>query len=678
MHGRLRLRMKPPRSRLPRALRGCCSRAAQWLPLAAAALVTSGSGCERPEPVTPAPAAVAPPPPPPRVDTPLPLPERAVLIGRWQRPTALLRQVQTWAGGDLSLELLLRGRVARPSRPVDLDAPLEFLALWDGNVHDPGLHWALSLPLVGEGAVPAATATPAPPRDVPSPLGLSCAETSALGPVPVRVVCASSAEELVRLLPIATRALPLAELGAGDVALRVHARPLRAIDDGTLRARTTHWLRSALGLDLLNRKGEAELASIAQLLGDELRNLADDFDGTTLSLSPRGTEQRVELSLVAPRAAVRSELLQLLLGTGAAGIAPNDFWQLRYESDRAAYLWGWSAQPLARLRSLFAALLGSLLDFRGLPDRLTEQGRRLVERMPLPLGPIVLASGRLPAPREGRGSAPAPWLRELGWGAYAFAGNFAEYDAWAEQLVEAFDDPVLASQLTRIVRSAGGERWVPRRIKRRAPSSARGLPRDSFTLELTFDDPAPPAAELVAEAEPSETPAPGVVPPPHPAPTPAPVTQRRPGPPTLFVLCVPEPDGVKLAWGADEHFLARAVMPVTAKTAPSTLAARAGLGALNQQRTLAGGFSSLAALSGSGSSVLPGLALLSKLLAPRGDEQPPLVPVAVDGAPHRGQSPILYQLTRGEEQSALSLSASFGRDSWEDLLFLLASRAPPP
>ncbi|MEY2935648.1 MAG: hypothetical protein RL033_6397 [Pseudomonadota bacterium] len=670
--------MTRPRRTGPRS---CVGRAARLSQLRCRALLLASlavAGCDRPPPVAPAPAPVAPPPaPPPRIDTPLPLPDHAVLVGRWQKPTALLRQLQTWAGGDLSLELLLRGRIARPSRPVDLDAPLEFFALWDGNVSEPGLHWALSLPLVA-GSTPAEgtpasgkPSSPAAPRDVPSPLGLSCAEAPALGAVALRLVCTSSDGDLAQLLPIATRALPLAELGGGDLSLRLHARPLRAIEDGALRARASYWLSSAFGLSLLNRKGEAELASLAQLLSDELRNLADDFDGTTLELWLRGTEQRVDVSLVAPRAAVRSELLQLLLGTGAAGIAPNDFWQLRYESDRAAYLWGFNAVPLARLRAPLGSLLGALLDFRGLPDRLTAQGRRIVERVPLPQSPIVLASGRLPPRREGRGPAPVPWLSDLGWGAYTFAGNFAEYEAWAEQLAAAFDDPVLRSQLSRLLRSAVGERWVPRRIQRRAPNHARGLPHDSFTLELSFDEPLPEPEQSAAE--------PGLVPASQRSPTPVVATQKRVSSPTLFVLCVPEPDGVKLAWGADEQFLARVVAPVTPKTAPSTLAARAGLGALNQQRTLAGGFSSLAALSSGSSPGLPGLALLPTFALLLGVGELPLgAPVlqAVEGAPHRGQSPILYQLSRGEQQTALTFNASLGRDTWEDLLFLIAK--PPP
>jgi hypothetical protein len=254
--------------------------------------------------------------------------------------------------------------------------------------------------------------------------------------------------------------------------------------------------------------------------------------------------------------------------------------------------------------------------------------------------------------------------------------------------VEAFADPVLASQLSRLVRSAGGERWVPRRIQRRAPSPARGLPRGSFTLELTFDEPEPTEAGRIAATEPSETPAPGAVPlaPGQRSPTPGAAAQKRVGPPTLFVLCVPEPDGVKLAWGADEQFLARVLAPVTPKTAPSTLAARAGLGALNQQRTLAGGFFSLAALTGTSSTVLPGFAplpgfaLLADILAPE-RPGPPLARAAlqaVEAAPHRGESPILYQLSRGTEQTALTLNASFGRDTWEDLLFLIARKAPQP
>src|SRR6187399_1424885 len=83
-----------------------------------------GSGCEHPGAVLPPPAA-----PVRRVATPLPLPDDLLLAGRWLHPKALLKQLQSWAGGDLTPELWLRGRVGRPSRPIDLEAPIEFFAL---------------------------------------------------------------------------------------------------------------------------------------------------------------------------------------------------------------------------------------------------------------------------------------------------------------------------------------------------------------------------------------------------------------------------------------------------------------------------------------------------------------------------------------------------------------------
>src|SRR6185436_16792123 len=151
---------------------------------------------------------------PARVDTPLPLPDDLLIAGRWSHPAALLKQLQSWVGGDLTAELWLRGRVGRPSRPVDLQAPIEFFALWNGKSEPPGLRWAVSFAL--------ATADPADiptePRDVPSPIGLECAEAHALGGVPLRMVCSSSDTELLDLLPIATRALPLATIGSAELA----------------------------------------------------------------------------------------------------------------------------------------------------------------------------------------------------------------------------------------------------------------------------------------------------------------------------------------------------------------------------------------------------------------------------------------------------------------------------
>lgn len=608
--------------------------AALWLALGA-------NACEHPAPVVPPPPPPAPPPPPPpRVDTPLPLPADLLFAARWSEPAALLKQVQGWAGGELALELWLRGRVGRPSRPIDLQAPIEFFALWNGQSEPPALRWAVSFAL--------ATANPADiprdPRAVDSPIGLSCAEAHALGAVPLRMVCSSSGAALQELLPAATRALPLAPLGSGKLSSTFHAGPLREVDDATLQARARGWLEAALGLQSLNERGSAQLAGIAHELSDELRNIADDFDGAQLELRPKPEEKQLELSLVAPRAAARSELMQLLIGTGAAGIAPADFWQLQLGSEDAGYLWAFNAVPLARLRGPFSALLGTLLDFRGLPDRLQQQGSWLIEHLPMPMGPIVHASGHLPASSDPR-AAPAPWLRDIGWQALGFAGRFNEFDNWTDQLASAFNDPILGPQFGRLVRSAWGARWVPQHIKRRH-SLAASLPKGSFLLEVAFAAPReePPAAAAEEPVEASAHAAHSRV-------------------PTLYVLFVPDPDGVKVAWAADEKFLVSLASNPARRPLSATLAARGGLGVLHEQRTLMGGFSSLAAFANGNAERL---GLGTELVA------------AVDVAPHRGLSPILYRVSQEAEIPALSIRASLGRETLEDLLFLIADRAPHP
>jgi hypothetical protein len=569
------------------------------------------------------------------------LPSDLVFAARWTEPAALLKQVQGWLGGELSLELWLRGRVGRPSRPVDLQAPIEFFALWDGKSEPPALRWAVSFAL--------ATANPADiPREplrVESPIGLSCAEAHALGPVPLRMVCSGSDAALEELLPAATRAVPLAPIGSGKLSSVFHAGPLREVADATLQARARAWLESALGLQSLNERGNAQLAGIAHELGDELRNIADDFDGAQLELAPSAEQQQLELSIVAPRAAARSELMQLLIGTGAAGIAPSDFWQLQLGSEDAGYLWAFNAVPLARLRGPFSALLGTLLDFRGLPDRLQQQGSWLIEHLPMPMGPIVHASGHLPASDDVR-SAPAPWLADIGWQAFGFAGRFSEFDNWTDQLASAFNDPILGPQFGRLVRSAWGARWVPQHIRRRHPFAAPGLPKGSFLLEVSFALPRPERSAAAAEA-PSEAPA-------HPA---------HPSVPTLYVLFVPDPDGVKIAWAADEKFLVSLASNPARRPLSATLAARGGLGALHEQRTLMGGFSSLAAIANGNAARLALGAELSS---------------TVDVAPHRGLTPILYRVSQQADIAALSISASLGLETLQDLMFLIADASPRP
>jgi hypothetical protein len=576
----------------------------------------------------PAPAPEKPP------NTPLPLPDEWVMAGRWRAPQRWLEQLASWGGGMLPLEHWLRTRIAAPNHPVDLSLPIEFLVLWDHQAQPPVLRWAASLAL--DASAPAAAATG--PIDVHSGLGLACAEASALGPAPLRVVCASSDEELALLLPLATRALPLVPLAASDIALLLHAAPLRRVEDALIQGRVSSWLGAEPDTKL-SKRFDAEFAGVRAALTAELRNLAEDLDGASLELSLAAESREIELSLLAPAAQGRSELARSMAGSGALGVAPTEFWDAEQASDGAGYLWAFEPEPLASWRAPLGALLAALLDFRGLPVRLQQQGRRLIERLPLPRGPVIHAAGQLPAPAAGR-PAPPQWLAELGWQMVGASGSLAEYEVWVDELVSATNDPILGPQLGRLLRSAWGPNWALKHAQRRRPLGNRALPRGSFTLELTL---APPRLEVEADAS-----APGA-------------GRRESSPATLFVLFVPEPGGLRVAWGADEALLVSLGASAASGKASGTLAGRPGLGSLHGHRSLAGGFSSWMAL---------------RALAPFRSE--PEQGRALVAAPHRGRSPIVYRLSPLGDSSGLSLRASLGRDSLEDLFFLMAAGAPVP
>lgn len=610
--------------------------------LALAFVLASSSGCghSEPPPVRVAPAA----PRPPRAvvvesQAPLSLPHDLVLAGRWRNPKALLEKLAEWGGRDLSLEQWLRARVGQPDHPVDLTSPIELLVVLDRRSEPPALAWALSVGVVASlGDVAKSSAEPASPKDISSPSGLACAEATSLGPTRLRMVCAPSDDALARLLPHATRALPLASLADADVAFTLRAQPLADVHDKTIHALLSAWLSEAWGVPSVNKRFDAQWAGVVSGLTRELRDLAADLDGSSIEFSLRAGEEALELAMLAPAAAGRSVLGQLIVGTGASGLAPAEFWHAHEASEDAGFIWAFESAPLAQVREPLAALLGTVLDFRGVPDRLQQQARELLETLPLPRGPVVHASGRLPARRGGRYARPS-WLDELGWQMYSVRGSFDEYRFYVSALVKAFNDPILGPQFGRLLRAAFGPRWVPARMRQRRLSHGGQLPKDSFGLEVTF---AAPRVELTERDLASAGP-------------------EREAPPTLHVVFVPDEDGVKIAWGADENFLMSLVSEPRKATLSATLASRAGLGSLHAHRTLAGGFYSLAAFEEDRRSSVRDVPLWDA------DARP------VANAPHRGSSPIVYSLSQPSDAPELLLTVRLARGTIEDLFYLAAA-----
>jgi hypothetical protein len=595
-----------------------------------------------------APPQAPPPPAPERLSNELEkslaalsLPEDLVLVGRWKHPNQLLAQLEAWWGGALPLDAWLRGWLGDPSRAFDLDAPIELIVVLDRSHELPALDWAVSVAL----ASPEGATGSGGPKDVTSPSGFACAESKALGAAPARLVCAAADDQLARLLPHVTRALPLAPVGDADVALSLRTAPLATLDEPPLRALASdllaHWFDGAH----INARFDQQWANAVEAVADELRYLAEDLGGSSLEVSLGAREQALDVSILAPAAAGHSSLGQLTVGSGASGLAPAEFWEAPRGSDGAGFSWAWQATPLARLRDPLAALLGTVLDYRGVPHRLEQQARELVSYLPMPRGPVIHASGRLPPAAHPR-DARAPWLEELGWQLYDVRGKFDEYHYYVGALARSFSDPILGAQLRRLTRSAFGPGWVPTRLLQRRPLASADLPRGSFVLQVSFPTPEPPAQ---LSGEPGTT-----------------AANVGPAPPAAewFIIFVPDEDGLRMAMGADERFLISLVAHPDRAKASTTLAGRAGLGSLNEHRILAGGFFSLAGLAE---------AKLGPLAPPRSWEGRI---ERLDSAPHRGLSPIVYALSQPSE-AWLHLTTRVGHDTLEDLLFVIGAVARP-
>lgn len=497
---------------LPPGRRGTRLLRATWLAGVALCAFASGLGCQPEAPRAPS-ALVT---PVERV-LPVPLPAEAFLVARWTRPSELLARFRSWAAADVDpLAVWLGRRVGRSRSPIVLDEPIEFVMAIDRTRSEPEVVWALSFGLEG-GRVWQRTSRE--PLDVPSPVGLHCAEAASLGVSQRRLTCAPTPAALRLLLPAATRSLPLLPLGDAPLSFDVRSRDLPSFPAPAMRGLLARWLESALGILPTGAAFETHLSAIASGTAVELTDLLRGLHGAHGELSADDRGLSMEWSLPA---ASRSQLLATLLGTAASGRPPRDFGADVSAGDRAAFVWSFDAQRLRAWRSPLADALALLLEFRGVPSRLSEQASGLLSQLPIPAGPLWYAAGR---PPEFELAAATVGPARLGWHRLRMRGSLADYRRYADELERAFDDPILRSQLQRLVRTALGRHWVPTKVHPRRARSAT-LPPESFVLELSFaESSGAPSGRTLS---------------------------------TVFVF-VPHADGLEVVWGGDEQRLARRV-----------------------------------------------------------------------------------------------------------------------
>lgn len=576
--------------------------------------------------------------------TPLPLPAERVVVARFRDSEALFQLIDAWVPTEaVGLSHWWRAWLTSVHADIDASAAIEAFVALDPSVAPPTLTWVLGFPLrePAEGAPPPAAE---PGEAFSAPNGLRCGVARALGAAARRLVCAPSDRELEALTPIATRALPLAPLAEAAAAAELHTAALTRLDRAELR-RIVHDERVRLvPIDPMNERFAKQLGAVSDALRDELVLLLEDLDGARLRFDPLPGEPALGVTLETRGMPSRSRLLRAALGSGVMGLVPNSLWGASKDTHAAGFWWSFEPEPLEELRPPLAALLGTVMGFRGLSWRLQLQAQNLVENLPLPAAPIVFARGSVPPSADAATPEPDTW-----WVLQA-SGELSRYRRYAGELVRAFDDPVLGPQLVRVIRAGIGEHWAPASLKLRGPRHP-GLGAGSFVLELTLAaDPDAPAAEARFEAATSPE-----------------LALESAGHKRYLIVATAGADavegGLKLGWASDEAFLTALMADGRhALKTTDTLATRDGLASLVSQRALGGGFSNLRAW----------LRWLGPADAPTSGSAR-----VAQGAPHGGLAPILYSVARSSDEQAVVARAKLGVGTFEDLRFLLTS-APRP
>ncbi len=331
--------------------------------------------------------------------------------GRLGHPLTTLSRLGAWAGLPIPPSALLPPVAADFEKVIEAQSPLE-AALVVGGEHSPReIGAVVSLGLTSfAGAVEEARAHGLVLHKLaPGVMKLEgtedepCAVAVALGKAPARLVCAPTDGDLERLLPFATRGLPMLDLGARDLEIAVKAAPLR----DAYRSRLAG-LRMLSGF-LVRRwaldapRFDRALADALDSLADELVLLVDDLDSVTLGGVVDEGKGQLRLELAVALADQRSFSARLV-GDFAKhrGTAPDVFFGLPGDAQGARYSRGLDVQAWAAVRTSLADVVDAYLEQKGIDRAARTRVGRLIG-LYFDLGGGVQASAHGPVPGNDEG-----------------------------------------------------------------------------------------------------------------------------------------------------------------------------------------------------------------------------------------------------------------------------------
>ncbi|MEO8182599.1 MAG: hypothetical protein ABI895_27520 [Deltaproteobacteria bacterium] len=340
--------------------------------------------------------------------SPVAAPENLVLLATLRSPARSVDTLMSWSGLGLDWRALLQAGPAAQFLPViDLDAPLDAAAVLDPkSKNKPKLWFAASIGLTSrQGALDAFRAMDAPVDVVepgvysvrPNPKTL-CFIASSLGKAKVRLVCGEDREALELLSPYLTRGNP--SENTGDAALHVE---VRAEPAWRLYGDKAQFLKLSIPMllgevSIGNAEFDAALRETASAAVEELTVTLADLKGVRLDARLRDAPAELSLVLGMDLRGSKSWLAGALAGAETrASVAPDSFWKLPLDAREASYQARSSPDSLQKALELLERVAQTGLNQLGAsPAVQKDWPQALQAALSLP-GPIVSARGEVPA-----------------------------------------------------------------------------------------------------------------------------------------------------------------------------------------------------------------------------------------------------------------------------------------
>ena len=584
-------------------------------------------------------------------------PADVVAVVRWKSPAVTFNTIQQWFGIPVPVDEIADEifRARRAASAFALDAPVDLVVALDPKAPDqdptPFIGFSVGMRSLDEGR--RALEQRAPLQEVGPgmyrvELGtrqdrLLCVLGPSLGAAPARLVCGPRDRDVDALQPYLARGLAAAPAPASDLHGELRFAPVQRRYGPMLPSVLqlgSSFISHKLGTG--DRSLDRAVTDAVSGLSDEILALANDLDGIQLDLRLDQAARVVSGDMSVRLKSRNSWIAQRLFDNkDKAGAPPELFWALPAASEAAFYNWGQKNHPYDGIRRVGGELIRAALANQGLPAADREAIAQLFEQLFQTWPVTVSANGHLDTlPPRSSTVGDMERLRDtfkagIGWHLIGVDEKPDHFDRWLRDVAAAYNRP-------------GVRRW----IASKAQLDAKKLPKVKYAATTVPGLTGVKSLEISLSVDPPAYSLDGF-------------PQDRHGKPVTFtywVLLMPDGGRSWIAMGADRPTLEKRL--IEAKSGQRTLTSRAGLETLRSDRTVSGGFMTVAGIAW-------GMTrdLMSALGGHRSGRLDPVeIADALNRMPHHGKDPItLASSVRDGTPSEFTVRFRLSKGTIDDL-----------